>query len=388
MKSTTVHLHSMKSAKERREFLEKERQVSLHTIGLSAINEQIAGTKNCENMIGATQIPLGVAGPLKIIRNSSITTVYVPLATTEGALVASVNRGCKAIDESGGALVNSYRVGATRGPVFKVKSLLENNMLFTFLSTHKKEICKVAEATSHHLRLLRYDTKSTGLYRFIRFDFDTQDAMGLNMVTIATDAIVRYIEHETGFQCVSLSGNFCVDKKASWQNFSKSRGIEVWAEIVIPRSVVSTILKTTPQAFVQTWMSKCMIGSAMSGSIGFNSHHANMLAALFIATGQDPAHIAECSIGMTTAEITSNDLYVSVYLPDLMVGTVGGGTSLETQKEALLLLGVSGGNSGKNSLQFAEIVGCTVLAGEISLLSSLSEGTLAKAHNRLARGRM
>jgi hydroxymethylglutaryl-CoA reductase (NADPH) len=161
----------------------------------------------------------------------------------------------------------------------------------------------------------------------------------------------------------------------------------VWAEVSIPSLVVESALHTTSQKFFETWLAKCMIGSAMSGSMGFNAQFANVLSALFIATGQDPAHVAECAIGMTTAEMNSKgDLYVSVYLPDLMVGTVGGGTGLGTQKEALEILGVAGGDNGKNAEKFAGIVGAAVLAGEISLLASLSQGTLAEAHQRLGRG--
>ena len=393
-----MNLRSCKTIQERRKTIEKECRVSLSHTGSYSLDESVASIRNCENMIGITQIPLGIAGPLKMksnlipgIKEVPIPGIaeeyFLPLATTEGALVASVNRGCLAITESGGAHVTSFTIGASRGPVFKVKTSEENSALYTFIMEHEQELKTIVASTSHHLQLLSYDAKTTGLYCFARFVFDTKDAMGLNMITIATSVIVRFIEEHTGARCVSLSGNFCVDKKASQLNFQLGRGHEVWADVTIPTSLVSSVLKTTPKAFVETWLSKCMVGSAMSGSLGFNAHHANVLAALFIATGQDPAHVAECAIGMTTAEVTDKgDLFVSVYLPDLMVGTVGGGTGLSTQKEALELLGVAGGNDGKNAEKFAEIVGCAVLAGEISLLASLSEGTLARAHLRLGRG--
>jgi len=391
-----MNLRNCKTIKKRRELIESECKVFLSNIGHYSLDENVASTRNCENMIGVTQIPLGIAGPLAISFSSSKTqeqgtkNYYLPLATTEGALVASINRGCKAITESGGAHVLCHRIGSTRGPVFKVQSLEENSQLFDFLMGHEDEMKKIAETTSRHLKMLSYDTKSTGLYRFVRFVYDTQDAMGLNMVTIATDAVVRFIEEKTGARCVSLSGNFCVDKKASHLNFQNSRGREVWAEVRITPPVVQSVLNTTPEKFVETWLSKCMVGSAMSGSMGFNAQFANVLSAVFIATGQDPAHVAECAIGMTTAEVTpAADLYVSIYLPDLMVGTVGGGTGLGTQKEALEILGVAGpsvGGDGKNAEKFAGIVGAAVLAGEISLLASLSQGTLAQAHKKLARG--
>lgn len=372
-----MNLRSLNTAKVRREALEKELGVPVPNIGSFTLDESVAGSRNCENMIGVTQVPVGIAGPLRIESKE----YYLPLATTEGALVASINRGCKAITQSGGAMVVSHRVGATRGPVFKVKNLSENSKLFDFLETHKDNFDRIARTTSKHIALTNVETNSLGLYRFVRFIFDTQDAMGLNMVTIATSEIVKFIEHQTGAVCTSLSGNYCVDKKPSWLNFTKNRGFEVWAEVVLPKDVVSGVLDTTSQKFYETWLSKCMYGSAMSGSMGFNAQYANVLAAVFIATGQDPAHVAECSIGITTAEIQGEDLYVSIYLPDLMVGIVGGGTGLATQKEALSIIGA------QTSQEFAEVVGAAVLAGEISLLASLAEGTLVRAHQKLARGK-
>jgi len=394
-----MDLRSEKTIKARREKIERTLGVSLAHTGTCSLDELVASTRNCENMIGVTQIPLGVAGPLRIQdvtssagrqKSESKNDYYLPLATTEGALVASVNRGCKAITESGGAHVSVYRVGATRGPVFKVATSEQNSTLFEFLMAHEADMKEIAKQTSAHLRLVSFDTKHTGLFRFVRFVYNTQDAMGLNMVTIATEEITQFIEKETGVRCVSLSGNFCVDKKAAHLNFQNNRGFEVWADVEIPLAVVRSVLNSTPKKFVETWLAKCMIGSAMSGSMGYNAQFANVLSAIFIATGQDPAHVAECAIGMTTAETTPHgDLFVSIYMPDLMVGTVGGGTGLSTQKEALELLRVAGPSTtghGEHAETFAGIVGGAVLAGEISLLASLSEGTLAKAHKKFARG--
>ncbi len=382
-----MNLREYKTVSERRNALEKELDVSLKNVGSFSLDESIASTRNCENMIGAAQVPMGVAGPLQM---QSLTlgprTIYVPLATTEGALVASVARGCKAITQSGGAVTDSSKVGPTRGPVFKVKNLAESRKLDDFLKTHASDIKKITEATSHHLTFTDVSSHVVGKYVYMRFVYDTQDAMGLNMVTIATDAAARFIQEKTGTTCISLSGNFCVDKKPSWQNFINNRGVKVWAEVTLPASILHDVLKTTARQAYEVWLAKCMLGSAMSGSLGFNAQYANIIAALFLATGQDIAHVVEGSMGITTAEVVGEDLYVSVYLPDLMVGTVGGGTGLATQQEALALLKVAGGNNGKNSLQFAEMIATAVLAGEISLLSSLEQGTLAQAHKTLARG--
>lgn len=389
MNTSSLPLRKLASARDRRNALEKHLSLSLTHVGNFSLEEEIAGARNCENMIGVAQVPLGVAGPLVLSHVSHGSGEYfLPLATTEGALVASVNRGCRAIAESGGATADSNRAGVTRGPVFKVDNLAESNRLAAFVETHLPEIKKIAEATSGHLILNSITTRGVGHYRFLRFSFDTQDAMGLNMVTIATDRAVSYIEEQTGVTCTALSGNFCVDKKPSWQNFIHNRGFAVWVEVVVPKPVLRNTLKTDAASVYETWLSKCMLGSIMSGSMGFNAQYANIVAALFIATGQDPAHVVEGSLGVTTAEATDNgDLYMSVYLPDLMVGTVGGGTGLATQHEALQMLGVAGGGRGEYARKFAEIVGGAVLAGELSLLSSLEQGTLSGAHESLARGK-
>ena len=372
-----MNIRDFTTAKERRKALEKELSVDLKNIGSFSFDESIVSAKNCENMIGAVQVPIGIAGPLRIKSRD----YYIPLATTEGALVASINRGCKAITESGGAIVDSHRVGATRGPVFKVKNLVESDRLYRFLKERLKDLQNVASQTSHHIKLEKLMTRGVGRYRFVRFVFDCQDAMGMNMATIASQALVAYIEQETGVTCLALAGNFDIDKKPAWLNFIENRGTKAWAEVTVPERVLKNVLKTTAQKVYDVWLAKCMIGSAISGSMGFNAQFANVTAAVFLATGQDVGHVGEASMGITTAEIIGcEDLYMNVCLPDLMVGTVGGGTGLSTQKEALAIIGVD------TSQKLAEVIAGAVLAGELSLLSSLEEGTLSRAHRRLGRG--
>lgn len=386
-----MNLRKFLSTFDRRQAVEKELKLPLPHIGTYSLDEKIASTRHCENMIGVTQVPLGIAGPLVLTSSDDGLSheYYLPLATTEGALIASVNRGCKAITESGGVYVSVERVGVTRGPVFKVDSLVQGQALQGLLQLHFNEVKKVAEATSNHLKLLDYALVATGKYRYVRFNFDTQDAMGLNMVTIATQAITQYIKDKTGITCIALSGNFCVDKKPSWQNFVQGRGFRVHAEATFPERILQSVLKTTAHEIYDVWLAKCMIGSAISGSLGYNAQFANVVAALFLATGQDIAHVTEGSMGIVTAEVVQGtDLYMAVDMPDVLVGTVGGGTGLATQQEALSLLGVAGGKEGNNSSQLAAIVGGAVLAGEVSLLSSLEQGTLAQAHQRLGRGQI
>lgn len=374
-----MDLRKSTSVKDRRQRLERELGITLPGIGAASLDESVAAKKNCENMVGTVHLPVGIAGPLKIDSRD----YYLPLATTEGALVASVNRGCKAIFTSGGVKVVVNRAGTTRGPVFRVTGLGQAETLKTFLAKNLSELKQIAARSSPFISLETLTTKVVGRNFYIRFVFNTQDAMGMNMATISTRDMVDFITEKTGIRCLSLSGNFCVDKKPSWLNFLSGRGFEVSAEVVISESVLSEVLKTTAQAVYDVWLAKCLIGSAVSGSMGFNAHFANVIAALFAATGQDLAHVVEGSLGTTIVEVSGADLYVCVNLPDLMLGTIGGGTGLTTQKESLSIMGIA---PGSDSTQLVKVVGGAVLAGEISLLSSLSEDSLVAAHVKLGRG--
>jgi len=381
-------LRQAQDERDRREILEKKLNIALRNIACFSVDpEKIAG-QNCENMIGVTQVPLGVAGPIKITRLGGKTKeYYIPLATTEGALVASVSRGCKAVYLSGGATVRTEQVGTTRAPVFQVKNLEHAQEIITWVKDNFEKLKQVTESTDKYITLFEVKPFLSGRNLFLRFVYDTSEAMGMNMVTVATHKAVGLLENKFGVTCISLSGNMCVDKKPSWLNFILGRGKQVWAEVFVKRDTVREVLKTTPEKIVSVVASKTMVGSQMSGSLGFNSHFANIVAALFIATGQDPAHIVEGSMGITSAHVENNgDLYFSVYLPAVLVGTVGGGTGLATQKEALKLLGLGAGCKGQ-AFELAQIVAGAVLAGELSLVAALAEGHLARAHERLGRGK-
>jgi hydroxymethylglutaryl-CoA reductase (NADPH) len=301
--------------------------------------------------------------------------------------VASVNRGCKATRQAGGISTLVENVGATRAPVFKVKNLKEAKKLVEWCEKHFNQLKKVVEKGDPYLCLLEIQPKILGRNVYLRFVFDTNEAMGMNMATLATGQAVQLIKAKTGTSGVSLTGNLCIDKKPAWQNFIKGRGKKVWAEAKIKKEIVKKVLKTTPEKIVEVVYRKCLLGSAVAGSIGFNGHYANIVAALFLGTGQDLAHVVEGSLGITTAEIVGrNNLYFSIYLPDLMIGTVGGGTHLATQKEALSILGLGKGKKGE-ALKLAEIIAGAVLAGELSLIAALASGGLVKAHERLGRGK-
>ncbi len=382
-----MNLRNFVDVSSRRKALEEKLHINLANIGKFTLDEKQASTRNCENMIGAAQIPLGIAGPLHLTSNLQNGEYFLPLATTEGALVASVNRGCLAISEAGGVTVISEKVGITRAPVFVVENILEGQKLAIWVEANFDRIKQLAESTSNHLTLTKITPYSMGRNVWLRFHFDTRDAMGMNMATIAAAKAVEYIEENTSARCIAISGNMCVDKKPNYLNFIEGRGYKVWTEAVLSNGIVSSVLKTNIERIVEVAQGKLMYGSVMSGSIGANAHFANILAAIFIAAGQDLGHVGECSMGVSTFEEHENGLYVSVYLPDLIVGTVGGGTQLATQKEALSIMGLNGGNNGKNARKFAEIIGGAVLAGELSLMASLAEGSLARVHEKYGRGK-
>lgn len=380
-----MSLRNYKTIEERRGYIKKKLQVNLESISIYPKRLEEAQFTNCENMVGAVQVPLGVAGPLKVNGEFAKGEYFLPLATTEAALVASVSRGCKAIGESGGAVVVTEKVGTTRGPVYKTEGIVEGLKFKKWLNDNFVNLQEEAAKTSTHLVLLKLITEIAGKYVYVRYSFDTSEAMGMNMVTIATEAINKFITSKTGIKSLSIAGNFDTDKKPSWLNFILGRGKKVWAETTLSKDTLKSVLKVSAQEIYDVWLGKCMTGSIMSGSMGANAHFANILAAMFLATGQDMAHVVEGSMGITTTQVYEEKLYISVYIPDLMIGTVGGGTKLPSQKEALSIMEL--GTDVNSCLKLAEILAAAVLAGEISLLASLAEGSLASSHTRLARKR-
>ncbi len=340
--------------------------------------------RNIENPVGAIQVPVGIAGPLLVKGEHAQGEFYVPLATSEGALVASVNRGCSVIKTSGGAKVGIVADKMTRAPVIKAPNLREALKIRTWIEDNFSALKEAAENTTRHGKLVKIDPiVVVGRYLYPRFSYTTGDSMGMNMVTMATEAALEVLSQNTGAHVVALSGNLCVDKKPSALNLTEGRGKSLVAEVLVPREVVEKKLHTTVEAIVEVNTIKNLVGSAISGSMGFNAHYANMIGALFLATGQDEAHVVEGSLGITLAQEDGGDLYFSVTLPDVPLATYGGGTRLETARECLKIMDAYG--SGKVD-KFAEIVAGIVLAGELSLLGALGAGHLARAHRELGRG--
>ncbi|MGP8321597.1 MAG: hydroxymethylglutaryl-CoA reductase (NADPH) [Methanosarcinaceae archaeon] len=358
-----------------------------------SIDASVVTKRNIENMIGAVQVPLGVAGPVKVNGEFASGEYYLPLATTEGALVASVNRGCSVITKAGGANVRIFQDEMTRAPVFKLENVARAREFVDWIRKPEifEQMQKKAGETTRFGKLLRVEPYVVGNTVYLRFSYDTKDAMGMNMVTIATEAVVDLIVDEFGADPISLSGNMCTDKKPAAINNILGRGKTVVAEVTIPEDMVETRLKSNTGDMVDVNYRKNLLGSARAGALGFNAHAANVIAAMFLACGQDVAHVVEGSTAITTMELTEyKDLYCAVTLPSLPVGTVGGGTGIGTQRDCLNLLGVAGAGDtpGLNSKKLAEIVAVGVLAGELSLIGAQAAGHLARAHSELGRSKL
>ncbi|EMA04989.1 hydroxymethylglutaryl-CoA reductase (NADPH) [Haloferax denitrificans] len=381
-----AHADADTAAEARRSLVEEQSGASLDAVGNYGFPAEAAESA-IENMVGAIQVPMGVAGPVSVDGGSVAGEKYLPLATTEGALLASVNRGCSVINSAGGATARVLKSGMTRAPVFRVADVAEAEALVSWTRDNFAALKEAAEETTNHGELLDVTPYVVGNSVYLRFRYDTKDAMGMNMATIATEAACGVVEDETAASLVALSGNLCSDKKPAAINAVEGRGRSVTADVRIPREVVEERLHTTPEAVAELNTRKNLVGSAKAASLGFNAHVANVVAAMFLATGQDEAQVVEGSNAITTAEVQDGDLYVSVSIASLEVGTVGGGTKLPTQSEGLDVLGVSGGGdpAGSNADALAECIAVGSLAGELSLLSALASRHLSSAHAELGR---
>lgn len=376
---------------ERRKHVEGALGISLNLLQSDDAHIGSADEKNCEQMIGAVPLPVGVAGPLPIIFSSGEhAEVHLPLATTEGALVASVNRGCKAIAQAGGVTTAATHHGATRSIALKLSSA--RSAILEIIEAREEEWKAVGEATSEHLHILRYDIAQQEEYVFLTIAADTDEAMGMNMVTIAAQAIGEWFERHCDCTFVTVAGNVDSDKKPSRRTYELGRGYEVTAEALIPAEVVTSVLKTTPEALLEVAHAKLDVGSTIAGSIGRNLHAANIVAAIYLATGQDAAHVVEGSLTDTVVRSTQDAVSVRVRCPAILVGVLGGGTTLPAQHQCIELL-LKKRTLRQSSVQaqlhpcqqFAESIGAAILAGELSLLAAQAAHHLAKTHVKYAR---
>ncbi len=341
--------------------------------------------RNVESYIGTVDIPVGIAGPLRIRGRQRTKDYQVPLATTEAALVASYNRGSQLITAAGGCDARVLDQAVSRTPMFAFKNLLDAERFANYVAEHSGEFNAVVAKITSHGRLISTRAVVEGNHVYLDLRFKTGDASGQNMVTFAADAICKAILSRTPIQPEHwfLEANFSGDKKATSKTLGDVRGKRVCADICIPRQLVTEVLHTTPEHMVDYWYAGAL-GGVMSGTTGIQGHFANGLAALFLACGQDIACVAESATGMTRIETTATgDLYASVTLPNIMVGTVGGGTGLPSARACLDILGLSGPG---NSSALAEVCAAIVLAGELSIIGAFCSGDFALAHHSLSRG--
>ena len=372
------------AAAARRAFAAEQTGAPLDHVGHYSLDPS-ALPGNVEHFLGVAQVPIGLAGPLLVDGEHAQGEFWVPLATVEGTLVASYNRGMKLLEAVGGVKTTILDDVMQRAPSFIFPSARESRAFGLWLTEHFDEIAAVAEATTSIGKLRDIEQYSAGRIRYTRFNYITGDAAGQNMAGKATLAACRWIvAHYEGIEQYYLESNFATDKKASRVNMLKTRGKRVVAEATIPRALMEEHMHTTPAALYRG-RQVAHLGGFMSGVNNNGSHSANAIAALFIATGQDAANVAESSAAYAFIELTGDgDFSYSITLPSLIVATYGGGTGLATQRECLELLGCYG--SGKVR-KLAEIVAATVLCGEISLGAAVVAEEWVEAHDRLGRNR-
>lgn len=376
--------YSREAMLQRREFL---RARGLETHQLAGEGEEIDPARlagNIESLVGFARIPVGVIGPMRINGSAAHGDFYVPLATTEGALVASFQRGARLISESGGATAICLTEAVSRGPAFVFDTTIDAGRFLAHVLESASDIERAVAGTSRHARLLDITPSLVGKEVFLLCQFSTGDAAGQNMVTLATEAICRQLVEGSPVKPVTwfVEGNLSGDKKATHLAFHLTRGKRVVSEVVVSAALVKKVLHTTPEQVKRYW-EVAMLGGLQSGSIGMQGHVANGLTALFLACGQDVACVSEAAVGLTRFDVTSaGDLYLSLTLPDIIVGTVGGGTHLPTARECLEMVGCFGAGQAR---KFAEICGVTALAGELSIAGALAAGEFSAAHATFGR---
>jgi len=369
-----------------------EQDVSLRGLPFEGFDYSKVLGACCENVIGFIPVPVGIAGPL-LLNNANVS---VPMATTEGCLVASTHRGAKAISESGGANATIIGRGMTRAPVLRMPesrraadlvAWVQEPVNFTIMQ-------KAFDSTSRFAKLKSVKPTVAGRLVYLRFKSDTGDAMGMNMISKGVEKVLELLQITfRDLEVVALSGNMCSDKKPAAINWIEGRGRTVVSDAVIRGHIVEKLLKTTVKDLIDLNQSKNLIGSAMAGSIGgFNAHAANIVTAIYIATGQDPAQNVESSNCITLMEACNDgrDLYISCTMPSIEVGTVGGGTFLPAQSTCLDILGCKGASyerPGAHADQLARVVCAGVMAGELSLMSALAAGHLMQSHMTLNRAK-
>ena len=376
--------YSNAAAEQRRTFLTDQTGASLDHVGNNSFDPAMA-QGNIENFIGVSQVPLGVAGPLLVDGEHAKGEFYVPMATAEGTLVASYNRGMKLLREAGGVKVTVVDDAMQRAPSFIFESAREAREFGTWIEQNFEAIAAAAEATTSSGKLRNIEQYSASRILFTRFNYTTGDAAGQNLTGKATAAACAWIlANYEGIEQFFLESNFATDKKSSQVNTLNTRGKRVVAECVLPNELVERNMRTTTKMMFKA-RQVSNVGGFMAGVNNNGSHSANGITAIFIATGQDAANVAESSAALVYAELRDNgDYYYSVTIPSLICATYGGGTGLASQRECLEMMGCYGDGKVR---KFAEIIGATVLCGEISLGAAVVAEEWVAAHDLFGRNR-
>ncbi|MGO4891332.1 hydroxymethylglutaryl-CoA reductase [Flavobacterium sp. W21_SRS_FM6] len=378
--------YSENMAATRREFIKKQTGVELqHLAHYSVAPTATAG--NIENFIGVAQVPIGLAGPVRINGEHAQGDFYVPMATTEGTLIASYNRGMRLLTAAGGVKVTVVDDAMQRAPVFIFTDARQALQFGEWVREHFTEIKQQAETTTSVGKLRDIEQYAAARMRYLRFNFTTGDAAGQNMVGKACFAACEWIQAHyphPGLVRYNLSGAMDTDKKHSQLNTLHTRGKRVIAEVCINGELLKQSLGVSAELMFKM-RQVSQVGSVMAGAINTGAHSPNAIAAIFIACGQDAANVAESSSALLFADVDEQgNYYLSVTIPSLIVATYGGGTGLATQKECLEMMDCYG--SGK-VYKLAEIIGATVLAGELSLSAAVLAGDWVTSHDALGRNR-
>lgn len=383
------NLYTEQARRARVDFLEAQTGARLALAGSARLTAEML-RNNIEGFIGAVEVPVGIAGPLRFQHGEGSELVYAPIATTEGALTASINRGAAALSQSGGVRARAIRQSVTRTPVFAFPSVDDALFFAGWVEGHMDQIRAQTRSASAHAQLLSIDVVLVGRQAHADFVYRTADAAGQNMVTACTWRACQWIlERLRAFPDIAeieffLDANLSSDKKATAWAFVRGRGTRVVAEATLSAEAIRRVLKVEPQRLMACYRA-CRTGSTASGMLGFCVHPANTLAGIFTATGQDIACVHESSLAMLELELRDDGaVYASLTLPCLMIGTVGGGTGLPQQRQYLELMGCYG--DGK-AARLAETIAGFALAGELSLLAAFAAGEFAQAHERMGRNR-
>ncbi len=376
---------SNEGTRSRQDFIKKELSIPIpYLSGKQEFEDHHLLKGNIEHFIGMTQIPTGIIGPMRINGIYARGDFYIPFATSEGVLVSSYHRGALIGSLAGGITAACLTELVQRSPVFKFRNFGECGMFLMWCMQCSSTFEAIIAEHSTHAKLEELRPNIDGNQVTLNFEYNTGDAAGQNMVTICTEAVCQYIVANSPVKpkVWYVEGNLSGDKKATALSLASVRGKKVTAEVTISADLINKIFHTSPQAMMEYWQTS-MVNGVQSGSIGVNGHFSNGLAAIFLACGQDVACVAEAAVGITRFEITDQgELYACVSLPCMIVGTVGGGTWLPTQRECLQMIGCYGTGGAR---KFAEICAATLLCGELSIVGSIAAGDFSKAHKVLGR---